>query len=73
MGLPRTTRPRSVGGLSPRHTASFSSEMPGGGGVTPSANALVLPELEAITLSLDGPAFVTPSRAARARSGTVTP
>ena len=34
--VPETTKPRSAEGLSPRHTASPSSEMPGGAEVTPS-------------------------------------
>ena len=55
MRVPRTTRPRSAGGLSPRHTASPSSEMPSGGGLTPKANALVFAEVGGdATLSLDG-------------------
>ena len=70
-GEPSTTTPRWASGLSPRHTSSPSSAIPGGAGPAFAATTRVLPRLDAMPHRSSTVCTVT-SRTALALDGIVT-
>ena len=69
-GVPRTTTPRWASCLSPCHTSSPSSAIPGGAGMASAAMARVLPGFEIIP-QWNAKVPATSSNAARAPAGLV--